>query len=120
MFHAMTRRTADWWPLTFDISRSQSGLRVTTTAAPVTASELEQSLAETMAGDVVEEAAQRGEQERRDRLQAIMSPAPPQASGLGNHYGVTGWCPASMLSGLWSQLRSGVEMYKAWQLSWRG
>ncbi|KAG2495920.1 hypothetical protein HYH03_005852 [Edaphochlamys debaryana] len=73
MFHAMARRTADWWPLTFDISRSQSGLRVATTAAPVTASELEQSLAETLAGDVVEEAAQRGERERRDRLQAIMA-----------------------------------------------
>ncbi|KXZ56995.1 hypothetical protein GPECTOR_1g9 [Gonium pectorale] len=72
MFHAMARRTADWWPLTFDIARSQSGLRVATTAAPVTASELEQSLAETLAGDVVEEEVQRGERARRDRQRQIL------------------------------------------------
>ncbi|EFJ47636.1 hypothetical protein VOLCADRAFT_91983 [Volvox carteri f. nagariensis] len=73
MFHAMARRTADWWPLTFDIARSQSGLRVATTAAPVTASELEQSLAETLAGDVVEAAARRGEAARQDRVRQILT-----------------------------------------------
>lgn len=65
MFHAMARRTADWWPLTFDISRSQSGLRVATTAAPVTASELEQSVAEMRGADVLEEVAAMEERKRR-------------------------------------------------------
>lgn len=55
MFHAMARRTASFWPLRFDIARSQSGLRVATTAAPVTAAELEQSLAEILGSDVMEE-----------------------------------------------------------------
>ena len=41
MFHAMARSVANLWPLTFDISRSQSGLRIATTAAPATASDLE-------------------------------------------------------------------------------
>lgn len=35
LFHAMASRVARAWPLTFDISRSQSGLRIATTAAPV-------------------------------------------------------------------------------------
>src|SRR4051812_33914777 len=46
LFHAMASRTSKWWPLTFDISRSQSGLRIATTAAPATASDLERSIAE--------------------------------------------------------------------------
>jgi hypothetical protein len=36
-FHAMARKVADFWPLRFDINRSQSGLRIATTAAPVAA-----------------------------------------------------------------------------------
>ena len=53
-------------------ARSQSGLRVATTAAPVTASELEQSLAETLAGDTLDEAAERDEAERRERVRAVL------------------------------------------------
>ncbi|KAG2426569.1 hypothetical protein HXX76_012887 [Chlamydomonas incerta] len=93
MFHAMARRTADWWPLTYDIARSQSGLRVATTAAPVTASELEQSLAEILGSDVVEERFRRDERAKRERLRHIMGAQlrkraageqkpPAQASGL--------------------------------------
>lgn len=35
LFHAMASRVATAWPLAFDLSRSQSGLRIATTAAPV-------------------------------------------------------------------------------------
>ncbi|GIL76244.1 hypothetical protein Vretifemale_5725 [Volvox reticuliferus] len=87
MFHAMARRTADWWPLTFDIARSQSGLRVATTAAPVTASELEQSLAETLAGDVVEAAARRGEAAKRDRVRQILTSHLRKRSAAGGALG---------------------------------
>ncbi|GLI64923.1 hypothetical protein VaNZ11_008318 [Volvox africanus] len=87
MFHAMARRTADWWPLTFDIARSQSGLRVATTAAPVTASELEQSLAETLAGDVVEAAARRGEAAKRDRVRQILTSHIRKRAATGGAFG---------------------------------
>ncbi|KAG2493241.1 hypothetical protein HYH03_008657 [Edaphochlamys debaryana] len=82
----MARRTANWWPLTFDISRSQSGLRVAATAAPVTALEPEQSLVETLAGDVVMEegAARRAGIDGPAAGQHGFTPEPPQASGLGN------------------------------------
>jgi hypothetical protein len=52
--------------------RSQGGLRVATTAAPVTASELEQSLAETLAGDTLEEEAERDEAARRERVCGVL------------------------------------------------
>ena len=32
VFYHMTRRVANFWPLDFNISRSQSGLRICTTA----------------------------------------------------------------------------------------
>ncbi|KAK9786783.1 hypothetical protein WJX73_001447 [Symbiochloris irregularis] len=34
-FHAMAKRVASFWPLQFDISRSQGGSRIATTASPV-------------------------------------------------------------------------------------
>jgi hypothetical protein len=40
LFHAMASRVAAFWPLRFDVSRSQSCLRVATTAAPVSAADL--------------------------------------------------------------------------------
>lgn len=45
----MAARVAGAPPLTFDVSRSQSGLRIATTAAPVTASDIEKTLAEVKA-----------------------------------------------------------------------
>ena len=45
----MAERVAGAWPLSFDIARSQSGLRIATTAAPVTASDIERTLAEVQA-----------------------------------------------------------------------
>ena len=45
-FHAMAARVAGTWPLTFDLARSQSGLRIATTAAPVSASDLERAFEE--------------------------------------------------------------------------
>ena len=45
----MAARVAACWLLHFDISRSQSGLRIATTAAPVTASDIERTLAEVQA-----------------------------------------------------------------------
>jgi hypothetical protein len=43
LFHAMAARVAAFWPLTFDVSRSQSCLRVATTASPVSAADLVRS-----------------------------------------------------------------------------
>lgn len=40
LFHEMARKVASFWPLSFDTSRSQSRLRVATTAAPVSAADL--------------------------------------------------------------------------------
>ena len=40
LFHAMAARVAGFWPLTYDVSRSQSCLRVATTASPVSAADL--------------------------------------------------------------------------------
>ncbi|GAQ85583.1 hypothetical protein KFL_002420165 [Klebsormidium nitens] len=37
----MARRVSSFWPLNFDMHRSQSELRIATTAAPVSAAELE-------------------------------------------------------------------------------
>ncbi len=45
MFHAMAARVANWFPLNFDLARSQSQLRVATTAAPISAAELEKEWA---------------------------------------------------------------------------
>eukprot|EP00798_Chlamydomonas_sp_ICE-L_P031296 gene31296-6444_t len=55
MFHAMARSVANLWPLTFDISRSQSGLRIATTAAPATASDLERTMVEIYGGELLEQ-----------------------------------------------------------------
>eukprot|EP00798_Chlamydomonas_sp_ICE-L_P027317 gene27316-4623_t len=55
MFHAMARSVANLWPLTFDISRSQSGLRIATTAAPATASDLERTMVEIYGGELMEQ-----------------------------------------------------------------
>eukprot|EP00961_Rhodomonas_salina_P297141 3936969-Rhodomonas_salina.2 len=41
MFHAMADRVASFHPLKFDISRSQSQLRIATTAAPISAAEIQ-------------------------------------------------------------------------------
>lgn len=48
MFHSMAARVADFWPLNFDVSRSQSGLRICTTAGPVSASDLQREYEETL------------------------------------------------------------------------
>jgi hypothetical protein len=48
-FHAMARHVAALWPLSFDISRSQSCLRIATTAAPVSAADLEREWLESAA-----------------------------------------------------------------------
>ena len=45
VFHEMAARVAAFYPLQFDISRSQSQLRVATTAAPISAAELEKEWA---------------------------------------------------------------------------
>jgi hypothetical protein len=45
VFHEMAARVAAFLPLQFDISRSQSQLRVATTAAPISAAELEREWA---------------------------------------------------------------------------
>ena len=45
MFHAMAARVANWFPLNFDLARSQSQLRVATTAAPISAAEIEKEWA---------------------------------------------------------------------------
>lgn len=47
------------WPLNLDISRSQSGLRIATTAAPVTASDIEFTLAEAQAERLMRGASSR-------------------------------------------------------------
>lgn len=44
-FHAMAATVASFWPLQWDTSRSQSRLRVATTAAPVSAADLQTSFA---------------------------------------------------------------------------
>ena len=46
LFHAMAARVSAFWPLRFQHWRSQSGLRIATTAAPVSASELEGAVEE--------------------------------------------------------------------------
>ena len=43
LFHAMAARVAGFWPLTYDVSRSQSCLRGATTASPVSAADLVRS-----------------------------------------------------------------------------
>lgn len=48
-FHAMARHVAALWPLSFDTSRSQSCLRIATTAAPVSAADLEREWLESAA-----------------------------------------------------------------------
>ena len=50
VFHAMAARVAAFPPLRFDISRSQSQLRVATTAAPIGAAELEREWAHDASG----------------------------------------------------------------------
>lgn len=45
VFHQMAASVAAFAPLAFDISRSQSQLRVATTAAPISAAELEKEWA---------------------------------------------------------------------------
>ena len=50
VFHAMAARVAAFPPLRFDVSRSQSQLRVATTAAPISAAELEREWAADAAG----------------------------------------------------------------------
>jgi len=45
MFHAMASRVASFWPLNFDLSRSQSSLRVASTAAPVSGAEVAEVVA---------------------------------------------------------------------------
>ena len=45
VFHEMAARVAAFTPLRFDVSRSQSQLRVATTAAPISAAELEREWA---------------------------------------------------------------------------
>lgn len=59
MFHAMAARVAGAWPLAFDISRSQSGLRIATTASPITASDIDRTLAEVQAESLLQAAAER-------------------------------------------------------------
>lgn len=44
MFYYMAKRVSRFWPLNFDITRSQSGLRVCTTAGPVSAGNLTANL----------------------------------------------------------------------------
>jgi hypothetical protein len=51
VFHEMAARVAAFLPLTFDISRSQSQLRVATTAAPISAAELEKEWAHDAIGN---------------------------------------------------------------------
>jgi len=41
LFHRMASTVASFWPLNFDLSRSQSQLRIATTAAPISAAEVE-------------------------------------------------------------------------------
>jgi len=50
VFHQMVASVAAFTPLAFDISRSQSQLRVATTAAPISAAELEKEWAADNAG----------------------------------------------------------------------
>ncbi len=50
IFHQMAASVAAFTPLAFDISRSQSQLRVATTAAPISAAELEKEWAADNAG----------------------------------------------------------------------
>jgi hypothetical protein len=50
VFHQMAASVAAFTPLAFDISRSQSQLRVATTAAPISAAELEKEWAADNAG----------------------------------------------------------------------
>jgi hypothetical protein len=50
VFHQMAASVAAFTPLAFDISRSQSQLRVATTAAPISAAELEKEWAADSAG----------------------------------------------------------------------
>ncbi len=50
IFHQMAASVAAFTPLAFDIYRSQSQLRVATTAAPISAAELEKEWAADAAG----------------------------------------------------------------------
>ena len=47
IFYNMAKRVSRFWPLNFDITRSQSGLRVCTTAGPVSAGNLTAKFEET-------------------------------------------------------------------------
>jgi len=55
LFHAMGKSVADWWPrfsfgmLRYDMSRSQSIMRVATTASPVTGMEVRERMVEIQA-----------------------------------------------------------------------
>lgn len=53
----MAKKVASFWPLSFDTSRSQSRLRVATTAAPVSAADLYNTW---MEGAYMDEASVRG------------------------------------------------------------
>eukprot|EP00271_Cylindrocystis_brebissonii_P006821 TRINITY_DN1964_c1_g1_i1.p1 TRINITY_DN1964_c1_g1~~TRINITY_DN1964_c1_g1_i1.p1 ORF type:complete len:2019 (+),score=294.17 TRINITY_DN1964_c1_g1_i1:315-6371(+) len=46
MFHSMAQTVSSVWPIQFDTSRSQSCLRIATTAAPVSAADLEREWSE--------------------------------------------------------------------------
>ena len=48
IFHEMASCVANFWPLNFDHSRSQSALRICTTAGPVSASDLVREYQETL------------------------------------------------------------------------
>jgi hypothetical protein len=45
LFHQMASRVASFFPLNFNVARSQSQLRVATTAAPISAAEVQQKWA---------------------------------------------------------------------------
>lgn len=77
VFHAMAARVAAAWPLTFDISRSQSGLRIATTASPVTASDIDFTLAEGQAERLL-----RGASGRHAAIAARWRSAAPCAARL--------------------------------------
>ena len=57
MFHRMAADVAAFWPLSFDIARSQSQLRVATTAAPISAAELEKEWASDAAEHIFKSAS---------------------------------------------------------------
>lgn len=98
MFHAMGNRVSNFWPLKFDTFRSQSGLRIATTAAPITASDLLRSVAEIEGAKHLEEhelQQEREDDEKRKKLalqllhsfrcrkaQRAGQPMPPPPAGM--------------------------------------